>query len=270
MVNVTRGTRQTSATAWIQVKEAVSLSYRVLSRSSQFVGSAKGRLLPTEQINVAALSAGVSGTEVEYQWFGYMVNVTAETNSTQLVEIPSSTLQSESGGYSMVASEPGQPPSLVIAPHTLEGGRDYVFGVRALGVDGSGVVQSNVTLQMNDTPRAGNVTVWPTEGYAGETEFWIEMDGFEDVDIPCLCVCVCVLRKCTDCVRMCIVFLVSPCRLCMVTDVYVWWCLCFLVLNAVTYVLWVMDPEGQFEVLLRGHCMCIRCLQTHVLLVRCL
>lgn len=73
VVNVTRGTRKASATAWIPIQGLVSASYRVLSASANAVGSSKGRLNPSQQISIAgqvATSYPRLLTTLSYEWFG--------------------------------------------------------------------------------------------------------------------------------------------------------------------------------------------------------
>lgn len=77
-VNVTRGSRKSSATAWLPVQGSVSVSYRVVSASANAIGSSKGRLNPSQQIsigvivNVADQSAGVLSA-LTYTWHGETV-----------------------------------------------------------------------------------------------------------------------------------------------------------------------------------------------------
>lgn len=73
VVNVTRGTRRASATAWIPIQGLVSASYRVLSASANAVGSSKGRLNPGQQISIAGQVATAYPslrTTLSYEWFG--------------------------------------------------------------------------------------------------------------------------------------------------------------------------------------------------------
>lgn len=102
-----------------------------------------------------------------------------------------------SSGISMLPSVINQPPSLVIRPGTLSGGQQYVFGLRLTSTGNStnseqldiASFRSNVTLDVNDVPRSGNVTVKPLVGYAQETEFTVSVAGFLDPDLPCKSIC---------------------------------------------------------------------------------
>lgn len=113
-------------------------------------------------------------------------------NGTRLDSVGNGFTGGSASGFSTMSSTPNQPRSLIIAPGTLIGGYQYVFGVSiaahaaVTGIDVAELttLRSNVTLDVNDTPSVGTAVISPTEGYARETLFQLTMRDFSDSDPP--------------------------------------------------------------------------------------